>query len=200
MTADARLDDAIDGAVREMLDVEPPDGLRHRVIERLPAFAKAPAGKPASGSQLPAAGFRLPASGWLVGAAAAAMVVLAVFLTRGTPPQPETTTVQAPLAAAPVTAAPALEPRVVPTAPETSAPARRRNVVAVSRAEQAIAGAGYAPAPGAADTIEPLQSLAPIQVAPVGQRPMTHADIAIAPLNPIADLEIAPLNPPERRN
>lgn len=187
MSAD--LDKAIDRAVREMLDVEPPAGLRQRVIERLPS----------SGSQLPAAGFRLPASGWLVGAAAAAMVVLAVFLTRGTPPQPETTTVQAPLAAAPVTAAPALEPRVVPTAPETSAPARRRNVVA-SRAEQAIAGAAYAPAPGAADTIEPLQSLAPIQVAPVGQRPMTHADIAIAPLNPITDLEIAPLNPPERRN
>ena len=208
MSAD--FDKAIDGAVRELLDVEPPDGLRQRVIERLPAFAKAPAGKPASGSQLPAADFRLPASGFrlparwrvassfswkvLLPVAAAAVLVLGVFLTRSTPRQPETTTVS--VQQPPVTPpASRPSPQVRPERPEPGP----RAVAVVRRHAQVIEGALYVPAAASGD-MEPLQSLTPIQVARVAQRPMTQADIAIAPLNPIADLEIAPLNPPDRRN
>ena len=202
MSAD--FDKAIDGAVREMLDVEPPAGLRQRVMERLPA----------SGSQLPAAGFRLPAPGFrlphrwrvassfswkiLLPVAAAAVLVLGVFLTRSTPRQPESTTVSVPQPAAQSTVTPPVaepSPQVRPERPEPGP----RAVAVVRRPAQVIEGAMYVPAAASGD-MEPLQSLTPIQVAPVAQRPMTQADIAISPLNPIADLEIAPLNPPEGRN
>jgi hypothetical protein len=58
MSAD--FDEAIDRAVREMLDVEPPADLRARVIAQLPASGSR---LPAFGFRLPASGFRLPASG-----------------------------------------------------------------------------------------------------------------------------------------
>ena len=71
MSAD--FDKAIDRAVREMLDVEPPAGLRRRVLEQIPA----------SGT------FR-----WkiLLPVTAAALLILALLLPRSTPRQPETTT------------------------------------------------------------------------------------------------------------
>ena len=126
MSAD--FDKAIEHAVREMLDVEPPAGLRRRVIERLPAFAEAPAGKPASGS-------RLPVSGFVLGPlAAAAVVILAVFLTRSTPRPVETTTVAVqPSVPVPVTT-PAAEPPApeVPVAQPSSHPPSDRRVVAVA--------------------------------------------------------------------
>src|SRR6476469_10173792 len=99
MSAD--FDKAIDGAVREMLDVEPAAGLRQRVLEELPAFAEAPAGEPASGFQLPASGSRLPARllvassfSWkvLLPVAAAAVLVLAVLLLLGRSRVPGTPT------------------------------------------------------------------------------------------------------------
>ena len=193
MSAD--FDKAIDHAVREMLDVEPPAGLRQRVVERLPTFAEAPAGKPAAGLQRPAAGFRLPAAGWGLGAVATvALVVFAIFMARSTPRQPEMTTthVQQPPVTPPASRP---SPQVRPDGPKPGP----RAVAVVRRPAQVIEGAMYVPAAASGD-MEPLQSLTPIQVAPVAQRPMTQADIAIAPLNPIADLEIAPLNPPDRRN
>jgi hypothetical protein len=76
------LDDAIDGAVREMLDVEPAADLRARVMARLPA----------AGDQLPATGFRVPGFGFAL--AAAALIVVAVFIARREPAAP-----QAPVAA-----------------------------------------------------------------------------------------------------
>ena len=68
-----RLDDAIDRAVREMLDVEPRADLRARVI-----------------AQLPAAGFRLRGARWMVAPiAAAALIALAVFVARREPAVPQ---------------------------------------------------------------------------------------------------------------
>jgi len=138
MSAD--FDKAIDGAVREMLDVEPPAGLRRRVLEKLPA----------GGFQLPASSFRLPASGWVLGAVgAAAVVILAVFLTRGTPQQPETITAGTqPVTAPPTTPAthpPVLEPAVTPAEP-AEPPAERRIVVATVAASDVTTDAP--PAPG----------------------------------------------------
>jgi hypothetical protein len=189
MSAD--FDRAIDRAVREMLDVEPPAGLRQRVLEQLPA----------SRFQLSASRFRLPASGWIFGAvAAAAVLMLAILLPHSTSRVPETTTVSVPPVANPSTVqTPGIEPRTERVSAQSGQPARRA-VAAVRRDDGVVAGATYAPAAAAADDIEPLQSLAPIQVAPVAPRAITQTVIAIPALNPIADLEIAPLSPPDRRN
>ena len=71
MSAD--FDKAIDGAVREMLDVAPRADLGARVTAQLAA----------SGSRDSASGFRLPAAGWVLGSiAAVAVIVLAVFVAR----------------------------------------------------------------------------------------------------------------------
>ena len=108
-----KLDAAIDDAVRQMLDVEPPAGLRARVIDQLPV----------SGSRRPASGFRLPLFGFGV-ALAAAILVLAVLLPRraAQPIAPVTVaTTQPP-------SAPALQPEPVrPPEPISVAqsPARR---------------------------------------------------------------------------
>ena len=83
------LDKAIDGAVREMLDVEPPAGLRRRVLEQL---ADSGLRRPAL-SPLVTSTFR-----WkiLLPVTAAALLILALLLPRSTPPTPETTTVGVP--------------------------------------------------------------------------------------------------------
>jgi hypothetical protein len=67
---DARFDEAIDRAVREMLDVEPPPGLRGRVMHRI--------GRPTE--SVVASAFRRKAV-WIAGPlAAAAILVLAVLM------------------------------------------------------------------------------------------------------------------------
>jgi hypothetical protein len=191
MSAD--FDKAIDRAVREMLDVEPNAGLRHRVMERLPA----------SRSRLP--GFsRLVASSFswkiVLPVAAAAVLILALLLPRGGPQEPETTTVAAPPVVTPSTVqSPGRELRTAQGSAQSGQPARQ-TVGNVRRGDRVVAGVTYSPAAPAAGDIDPLQSLAPIQVAPVAQRAIAQPVITIPPLNPIADLEIAPLNPPERRN
>jgi hypothetical protein len=77
-TRGARFDEAIDRAVREMLDVEPPAGLRGRVMNRI--------GRP-SGS-FEASAFRRKAAWLAVPLVAAAILVLAVLMpsVSGRPP------------------------------------------------------------------------------------------------------------------
>jgi len=93
MSAD--FEKAIDGAVREMLAVEPRADLRARVIAQLPA---ASSGAPAASSGVPAAGFHRPffefvASGFsrnrVVLTAAAAAIVLAILVIRRPEPLPQ---------------------------------------------------------------------------------------------------------------
>src|SRR5690242_9525546 len=123
MSAD--FDKAIDGAVREMLDVDPAAGLRQRVLEELPA----------SGFQLPARLLVASSFSWkvLLPVAAAAVLVLAVLLLRGTSREPETTTVSVPQSpATAVTAAPVASQAVQIPHVESSSPAapERRAVLA----------------------------------------------------------------------
>src|SRR6185436_5893100 len=67
----AKFDEAIDRAVREMLDVEPPAGLRGRVLDRIDALSTNP---------VASALRRNTRIWWLAGpVAAAAVVVLAVM-------------------------------------------------------------------------------------------------------------------------
>jgi len=48
--------------------------------------------------------------------------------------------------------------------------------------------------------IEPLKTIAPIQVAPIDESSIAPAAIAVRPLNTITDVQVAPLTPPDRRN
>lgn len=175
-----KFDDAIDRAVREMLDVEPRADLRARVMARLPA----------SGSRLPAHGFRLPAVRWVLAPlAAAALIVLAIFLARRSEPLP-----QAPVVAQRSDQHLPADRVAVPAVTQIARPAARRGSVPERRRVEAQSlesdGAGG---------IEPLHAIAPISVPPIVERRIAPADIAVRPLTPIAEMQIAPLTPPDRR-
>jgi len=184
------LDEAIDRAVREMLDVEPRADLRARVMAQLPA----------SGSRLPAAGFRLPASRWiLVPLAAAALIVLGVLVARRGGP----VSTQPPASAkGPEVLAPVPEPRqpVIGTPTRAVTPAFVRTTAAAPRGTRdrtvAAAAAGV---DNATIDIAPLKRIAPIAVAEIGEHDIAPAEIAVRPLNTITEIQIAPLTPPDRR-
>jgi hypothetical protein len=193
-----RLDDAIDRAVREMLDVEPQADLRARVMAQLPV----------DGSRRPAFGVRLPASGWVLGSfAAAVIVVLAMFVARRSEPLAPP---QAPVVAravdqrlpAPGAAAAITPPSVVempahriashssPAVPAALRPARPDAVVATA----------FASDDSPATPIDPLKTIAPITVAPITQERLAAADITPRPLTTITEIQITPLTPADRRN
>jgi hypothetical protein len=190
------LDAAIDRAVREMLDVEPPAGLRGRVLDRL---------------ERPRRGL-----GWMWIAApiaAAAVIVLAVMLPwRGEPwgttpaprvmPAPQvavTASPQAPLPApssSPLPRGPLPSPRAVvrPSGPQ-------RLVSAARPAGEGTLSAAMVPPSAESDAgIDPLAPIAPITVAVVRPVNITPTEIVVSPLAPITELQIAPLSPPDRRN
>jgi|SRR5262245_44630853 len=182
----ARFDEAIDRAVREMLDVEPPADLRARVMTQLTA----------SDSRLPVSGFRLPALGWAL--AAAAVILLAVVLTRRSEPLPQ----------APVVAADRHLPAETVTSVRTPEAAPRSVsapiAVSVGRPPRTAVDRGLVVAAAVADdnattVIAPLKTIAPISVAPITQNAIAPAEVAVRPLNTITEIQIAPLTPPDRR-
>jgi hypothetical protein len=179
MSAD--LDKAIDRAVREMLDVEPAADLRARVIAQLPA----------AGSRVLVFGVRR----FAVLAAAAALLVLGVTLARRSEPP----------AKPPVVAHGGdqqLPPDARPLAPLES-PSPSQPVVSTSKKAArpaALASAASMDATVAASAIDPLESITPIEVAPIGQTSIAPDPIAVRPLTPITEMQIAPLNPPDRRD
>ena len=203
MSAD--FDKAIDRAVRQMLDAEPPAGLRARVMERLSASSsRLPASGsrlPAPSSQLPAASFRLPAFGFrfAVASAVAAVLVVAIVLTwRVEEPAERPRLARVGDATLPADGSPQRPsgPAVVSTAPPHNTAERSRALPGPARVVTATV---FAPA---SDTIgiEPLEAITPIHVAALADHRVTAAAISVQPLNPITDLQIAPLNPPDRRN
>lgn len=183
-----RFDDAIDRAVREMLDVEPRADLRARVMARLPP----------SGSRLPASGFRLPASGWVLAPlAAAALIVLAVFIARRTEPLPEGRTIARAadqyLVPDPTVPVRAVEPPIVIPPTRVTPPAQRT-----------VSGGTIVAAMSAVDAdgttaIDPLRSIAPIGMSPIARDTIAPAEVAVRPLNTITEIQIAPLTPQDRR-
>lgn len=211
-TKDGRLDRAINGAVREMLNVEQRAGFRARVLRKIESDTVA------SGFSRKILGARsIP---WIaVPLAAAAIVILAVMLPREstTPKAPVTTTATntqpATQPSVEPRTTPATEPRTTPAPPEprpTSAPQRPAFVVArrapgttapasSSGAERVVA-TSFTPAEPVNTEITPLKAIAPIEVAPVAPRALAQADIALRPLNPINELVIAPLTPPAGRD
>lgn len=187
-----RLDIAIDLAVRAMLDVEPPAGLRGRVLHRI----ESP---------------RRDGVAWVWFAAplvAAAVIVLSILrpATSERPPRggPSQVTVVQP-GLLPPTSVPAVvtgKPERAPQPVVAKAEARPAFAITTgpvpSRAGMAATLSAFADRP--ATDIEPLTPIAPISVADIRPLALTHAEIAISPLTPIAELQVAPLFPPERRN
>lgn len=193
-----RIDRAIDGAVREMLDVEPLPGLRGRVLRRIEGDSRVASDV--------ASAFRRKILLFGVPLAAAAILILAVLLPRmreDVQPQP------AIVAVIPPVQAPPPAPQHV-TVPSTSHPVERTPVVARVTppragvrplAERTIAAADVTvSADNARTTIEPLNPIAPIEMTPIAEHRYAPADIAVRPLNPITELQIAPLTPPRERN
>jgi hypothetical protein len=196
---EARIDRAIDGAVREMLAVEPRADMRARVIARLPA----------SGFRLPAAGFRLPSSVFVLSSvAAAALILLAVFVARRSEPLPQAPVVaHAPDHYLPSEAAPAppmhrddapkvrLAARVAPVA----SPVHEVAPTMTQPARGTVMAADYSGDEVAATAIGPLETIAPITIKPLGNDRIVPAEIGVRPLPRISDVQIAPLTPPDRR-
>jgi hypothetical protein len=217
---DASFDDAIDGAVREMLDVEPPAGLRGRVLDQIHALSTSSvlsSNSVLSTNSVVSAFRRKPRKVWWLAApvAAAAVIVLAVLAPwrqtawrqtawRQTGPSasPSIAQVQPAPVAPPVTPhdpqpprtalnrAPAVTPAVAQSGPRPSP----RGI------EDRLVAAAVAPDVAGNTVIDPLAPIAPIAVAGTHPADIAPKEIAISPLAPIAELQIAPLSPPDRRN
>jgi hypothetical protein len=186
------LDLAIDRAVREMLDIEPPVALRANVVARID-------------KERPSA-FSWLRYGVPLAAAAALVLVLAVMLARRSGPTVQPLTVQPP---AGLHAADVRLPGPGTSLPQTRPASQMEQTLGASQHTRRAAAFTLAVASvtgavaGAADTtagIEPLKTITPIEVAPIGQASIAPEPIAVRPLNPIAEVQIAPLNPPDRRD
>jgi len=224
-----RCDDAIDRAVREMLDVEPPADLRARVTRRIdPDLRKSGSLRggssrtaPTSGSFpvrvasafssfpfLVASAFRffpiLVASAFrrnrvVLTAATAALIVLAVFIARRSEPVP-------PLAVAHGRDVHLSAPLLLAADQghpdlRPSQDTRARVLAGARRPRPVTPGERLVIAANEdATTVAPLKPIAPITVAPIEQERIAPADIAIRPLSRIAEIQIPPLTPADRRN
>jgi hypothetical protein len=186
-----QLDTAIDRAVREMLDVEPPAGLRGRVLDRLDPSTRAVA---SASTRAVASAFRRKTAWITVPVAAAAVIVLAVLAPWRQP---------APRVVAPGSPSIA-KVNLPPTVPPATAPKSSESSKTVKMPRSRGAGERIIVAAGLPDdeasAIDPLSAIAPITVAPARPADIAPKEIAVSPLAPITELQIAPLSPPERRN
>jgi hypothetical protein len=197
----SKLDFEIDRTVREMLDVEPPAGLRGRVLDRISNIPEASAAIPV------ASPFRRKAwrKAWLLAPiAAAAVIVLAVMLpwlntARPAPPALPSIAKGEPKIVSPNVDRPDPESRKTMSIRSlhvqgpVEQPARRR-------AAEGVVIATVLPAADDSFGVDPLAPIAPITVPAVRPADIAQKEIAISPLAPIAELQIAPLSPPDRRN
>jgi|SRR5689334_2128112 len=171
----ADLDRAIDRAVREMLDVEPPPDLRAHVLERI--------AHPHTR--------RLP---WMiVPLAAAALLVLVLAgpwrasqqaspFVRTTSLAQSVATIRAPLSRG-------VNRTAIEPAQTASNAARVRPLVRLAPAEPAVQV-----------RVPALDPLDAIDVPPVSVTRLDDRRVAVAPLAPIEQIQIEPVGPPEGRN
>lgn len=198
-----RIDRAIDGAVREMLDVEPLPGLRRRVLQSIETNDSLVASDVASAFRRKILLFGVPL-------AAAAVLILAVLLPRmrdeESPRAAVTTAVntqpQNPIVNPPPTPAapepgttPAIEPRPAVVARRTPRPAPE----ATQRPDRVVA-ASFEPAAPVGSEIAPLKAIEPIRMAPIAEHSIAPDAITVRALNPMNELQIAPLTPPGGRD
>lgn len=174
------LDGAIDDAVREMMQVDPRPGLRHRVAGAIDAGSRQSGGFRASLAL--AAALTLVVIGWLgVSRSPESAQPLAVPQTVAVPPAPASLPQTGPHAVDPPPPAAVSSSRRANPAPESIFGARSPRVSAASvpmAAVPAVAGgdamdlALSSPIPGGLPLIPPIV-LAPIHVAPLALEPLT---------------------------
>jgi len=195
-------DVAIDRAVREMLDIEQPAGLRGRVLRQI----ENPLSTRTQGTRHEVAStFRWKIFFPLAVAAVLILAVLAPWRTQTPAPivsaPPQVAAVTPPVSTRP----PAPQPKPptsasIPPRPQSgSIPASPARVVTLAPDRRVVA-AVYTPPEPVGDALEPLGTITPIQMTPIADQRYAPAEIAVRPLNPITDVQIAPLTPPERRN
>jgi hypothetical protein len=199
-TEDGRLDRAIDGAVRDMLDVEQPAGFRARVLRRIEG-----------GDSPVASAFRRKILLFGVPLAAAAVLMLAVLLPRmrdaqsprapvttAVNTQPQNPVVNTPLPPVPPEpgTTPAIEPRPAVVARRAPRPAP----AATPRPDRVVAAASFEPAEPAGSEIAPLKAIEPIRMAPLAEHRIAPDAITVRALSPMNELQIAPLTPPGGRD
>lgn len=172
--SERRLDEAIDRAVRDMMDVDPRPGLSRRVAARLDE----------------------PRTSWLTMpriAAAAALVVLAVAAVLLVPRTPAPVREQ--VSVTRQTAPPA--PRVDREAAVTSRePARVRpeRAARAPRTPRRVENASEEIPPFVSNVhVAPLAELAPITVAPAGPRALDAREVVVTPLAPLEPVRVDPL-------
>jgi hypothetical protein len=181
MSAD--LDKAIDRAVREMLDVEPPAGLRGRVMARLESPKRHGAWWI-----------------WMVGpVAVAAAVLLAVNLWPRHQPQVQTPAVArgGDVYLAGETARRSTPPPSAPTVVARDGARGAQGHIGTAAQPRMVAAASL---PGGETGIDPLDPIVPIAVATISPEGIAPAAIDINPLKPIDAVQIAPLTPPDGRH
>jgi negative regulator of sigma E activity len=184
--SERQIDEAIDEAVRDLMNVDADPAFRARVAERLR-------------EPKPHAPFwRQP----MVAAAAVVVVVIGVALMRKTE-KPVDEERPAPVAST-VAPQPAVEPRVeertppAVTRPPMQAAARRsaaNPTQQISRGALAASVADDAPGPAPAGEVEPLGHIRPIELAPITPAPIITTEIVIAPIPRPSELVIVPLAP-----
>jgi hypothetical protein len=188
-SAESRIDLAIDRAVREMLDVDPPADLRARVVARSEALDRRSVPLPTAGAR----GARRTELFWIAAPiAAATILILAVMppwrVEPVQPSRPAHADVNLPLMT------PSRPGTRRAPAPATVAAHREHAAAAVRTVEQ------DATPIDATRRIEPLRPITPIDVAVIRPPSIAPRDISVAPLAPIAQVEISPLFPPEKRD
>lgn len=189
--SEKHLDDAIDRAVREMMNVDAGPAFRARVLARLDR----PAPRRLTWPRLAAIG------------AAAAALVLAVVLTRTSDPgEPAPVTLtQAPPAAPSLALKPESTTLPAPELPadgpkRPSVPRPGRMVTNITQYVPQGALTATVADEESAMPIDALDRIEPIAVAPLDRSPIAPAPIVVAPLTPISEVQIAPLFPPSGRN
>ena len=165
-------DQAIDRAVREMLDVEPRSGLRARVLERIAELRP-----------------RSPLRWAIVPIAAAALLMLILSAPWWTSQK-----------AAPVIASTSLA-TVVPSVHASSPSAVSRPATMRAGAPREAKALRAEPnAPSMTVAVAPLEALDGINVPPVAVARLDAQQVTVAPLAPIEQIEIEPVGSPEGRN
>ena len=182
--SERQIDEAIDDAVRDLMNVDADPAFRARVVERLH--------EPKSHGPL-----------WRqlsLACAAVAVAVIAVVLMRA-PEKPVVDQQPAPVATA-VTPPPAAEPGAAVTAapaatrpPAPPAARRRPNDPTHTISRGALVATVVEDAPGTwlPEGVEPVGRITPIELTPIAPAPIVMTEIAIAPLAAPSELVIVPL-------
>ena len=181
-----RIDEAIDQAVRDLMNVDADSAFRARVVERL----RKPKSRAPFWRQLS------------IVSGAVGILVIAVIMTR----DGEKPAVEAPPAAvaSAVTPQPAAEPVAAgPSAPSVTTPvatpmARRRQGNAthqITRGALVATVADEILGPPLSDGVEPMSGIRPIELAPITPAPIITTEITVAPIAQPTELVIVPLAP-----